>query len=48
MAQSDPALVAYIPQDKAWHYGLGVAGALLVLAIGKFLERRRASVSAAA
>jgi len=47
MAQSDPALVAYIPQDKAWHYGLGVAGALLVLAIGKFLERRRASVSAA-
>ena len=47
MAQSDPALVAYIPQDKAWHYGLGVVGALLVLAIGKFLERRRASVSAA-
>ena len=41
MAHSDPALTAYIPQDRAWHYGMGVAGALLVLAIGKWVQRRR-------
>ncbi len=41
MAHTDPALVAYIPQGKAWHYGLGIAGALLVLAIGKVLASRR-------
>ena len=41
MAHSDPALTAYIPQDRAWHYGMGVAGALLVLAIGKVLASRR-------
>ena len=46
MAQSDPALATFIPQDRAWHYGMGVVGALLVLALGKFLERRRASASA--
>ena len=41
MAHSDPALASYIPQDRAWHYGVGVAGALLVLAIGKWVQRRR-------
>ncbi|MFT4196023.1 TerC family protein [Ottowia sp.] len=42
MAHSDPALVPYIPQDRTVHYAFGVAGALLVLAIGKWVERRRA------
>jgi predicted tellurium resistance membrane protein TerC len=41
MIQTDPGLVSYIPQDKAWGYGLGVAGALLVLAVGKFIQSRR-------
>ncbi len=41
MVQTDPGLVAYIPQDKAWGYGLGVAGALLVLALGKIILARR-------
>jgi len=40
MAQSDPALASYIPQDRAWHYGMGVAGALLVLGIGKWMQKR--------
>ncbi|MDO5691419.1 MAG: TerC family protein [Pseudomonadota bacterium] len=41
MAHTDPALVTYIPQDKAVHYAMGVAGALLVLAIGKWVQGRR-------
>jgi predicted tellurium resistance membrane protein TerC len=41
MIQTDPGLVNYIPQDKAWGYGLGIAGALLVLATGKFIQSRR-------
>ena len=41
MMHSDPALVPYIPQDKAVHYAMGVAGALRVLAIGKWVQRRR-------
>jgi hypothetical protein len=41
MAHSDPALASYLPQDKTWHYALGVVGALLVLAIGKWLQSRR-------
>ena len=41
MAQSDPALASYIPQDRAWHYGMGIAGALLVLGIGKWMQKRR-------
>lgn len=41
MAHGDPALVAYIPQDRAVHYAMGVAGALLVLAIGKWVQSRR-------
>lgn len=40
MAHTDPGLVAYIPQNQAWNYGLGIAGALLVLAVGKFAGRR--------
>ena len=40
MAHSDPALASFMPQDKAVHYAMGVAGALLVLAIGKLLQAR--------
>jgi len=39
MAHTDPGVAAYIPQDPAWHYGLGMAGALLVLALGQLLAR---------
>ncbi|MFT3778609.1 MAG: TerC family protein [Ottowia sp.] len=46
MAHSDPALVAYIPQDKTVHYAMGVAGALLVLAIGKWVQGRRGAPAA--
>ena len=45
MAHTDPALVSWLPQDRSWHYALGVAGALLVLAIGKLLQRRRAAAA---
>ena len=41
MAHSDPAVAAYIPQDRAWHYGMGIVGALLVLGIGKWMQSRR-------
>ena len=41
MIQTDPGLVNYIPQDKVWGYGLGIAGALLVLALGKIILSRR-------
>lgn len=40
MFLSDPALVAYLPQDKSWHYGAGVLGALLVLALGTIFKAR--------
>jgi predicted tellurium resistance membrane protein TerC len=43
MIQTDPGLVDYIPQEKAWGYGLGVAGALLVLVLGKIILARRAA-----
>ena len=48
MAHSDPALVPYIPQDRAIHYAFGVAGALLVLAIGKWVQSRRTAPTAGA
>lgn len=41
MLHTDPALVAQLPQDRVWHYGLGVAGALLVLGLGQALKARR-------
>lgn len=46
MAHTDPALVPWLPQDRTWYYALGVAGALLVLVIGKWLQRRRAAAPA--
>ena len=42
MFQTDPMLKDLIPQEKSWHYALGAAGALLVLAIGQALKARRA------
>jgi YjbE family integral membrane protein len=48
MIQTDPGLLAYLPQEKAWGYGLGIAGALLVLALGKFIMARRAAPGSAA
>jgi len=41
MAHTDPGVVSYLPQEKVWNYAFGIAGALLVLAIGKFLVARR-------
>ena len=46
MAHPDPALTPYLPQDRSWHIALGVAGALLVLVIGKLVQSRRARVGA--
>lgn len=40
MAQTDPAIVQWIPQSPAWGYGLGVAGALFVFLVGTGLKRR--------
>jgi len=42
MIHTDPGLVAYIPQEAAWHYGMGLTGALAVLLIGKLAARRQA------
>lgn len=42
MFQADPMLKDLIPQEQFWHYALGAAGALLVLAIGQALKARRA------
>jgi YjbE family integral membrane protein len=40
MAQSDPAVAAWVPQTAVVKYSCGVAGALLVLGLGKLLQRR--------
>ncbi len=42
MFQTDPILKDLIPQEQSWHYALGAAGALLVLAIGQALKAQRA------
>ena len=39
MAHGDPGVVNYLPQDRTWHYAFGIAGAALVLLIGKALSR---------
>lgn len=46
MAHSDPAVVNYLPQEKVWNYGFGIAGALLVLALGKLAQKKRAPAEA--
>ncbi|MBC7680826.1 MAG: TerC family protein [Ferruginibacter sp.] len=43
MAYSDPALAAYLPQDKPTSYAFGIAGALVVLALGKWWQHKSAS-----
>ena len=42
LAVGDPAAAHLLPASGAWHYGAGVAGALLVLTLGKLLARRAA------
>ena len=41
MAHSDPAVAPYLPQDRNWHYAMGVAGALIVLGLGHLARRGR-------
>ena len=48
MMQTDPGLVAYLPQGKVWGYAMGTAGALLVLVLGKIIMARRAASNSAA
>ena len=43
MAHSDPAIKDWLPQTTTWSYGLGIAGALLVLLIGKLLMALRSA-----
>ena len=45
MAYADPALSAYLPQDANIGYALGIAGALIVLAVGKWMQRASAHKS---
>jgi len=40
MAHSDPAVQDWLPQTPVWNYGLGVAGALVVLAMGWLIRKR--------
>ena len=47
MAFSDPDFKPYLPESPFWSYGAAVAGALLVLAIGKMLQARRKSAGPA-
>lgn len=46
MMYTDPGLKPYLPAAKAWEYGAAIAGALLVLAIGKYFQMRRAAPEA--
>ena len=39
MMYTDPGLKPYLPDSKTWEYGAAIAGALLVLAIGKVAFR---------
>ncbi|OYT92167.1 MAG: hypothetical protein CFE43_09675 [Burkholderiales bacterium PBB3] len=40
MAISDPALKSWVPQDAVWNYAMGIAGALLVLAVGTLVKKQ--------
>ena len=40
MAVSDPAIAPHLPQSELLHYACGLAGALLVLALGKLMGKR--------
>lgn len=40
MAVGDPAIAPYVPQTDALKYAFGIGGALLVLAVGKWMAAR--------
>lgn len=46
MIFTDPGLKPYLPQGKSWEYGAAIAGALLVLVIGKVAQMRKAPTEA--
>jgi YjbE family integral membrane protein len=46
MIYTDPGLKPYLPDSKTWEYGAAIAGALLVLAIGKLGGRRKEAAEA--
>jgi YjbE family integral membrane protein len=48
MSVTDPAIAGHIPQSDAVRYAAGVAGALLVLLIGKWVASRHAASAPAA
>lgn len=48
MAYSDPAIKAYLPASATWSYAAAVGGALLVLALGTWLNRAKAEPGASA
>lgn len=48
MAVTDPVAVSLVPQTSIVKYGAGLAGALLVLAIGKWIQSRRRPAEPAA
>jgi YjbE family integral membrane protein len=39
MAHTDPAILDIVPRGREWYYGLGVAGAVLVLLLAKVSTR---------
>ena len=40
MAHTDPGIAPRLPVGTVWNYAFGAAGALLVLAIGKLMQKR--------
>lgn len=46
MAHTDPAVVDYLPQEKVWNYAFGIAGALLVLIVGKVAQKKQVPADA--
>ena len=46
MAYTDPVLKPYVPADKVWEYATAAAGALLVLVIGLYFQKRAKPQSA--
>jgi YjbE family integral membrane protein len=46
MMYTDPGLKPYLPDSKTWEYGVAIAGALLVLAVGKAAQLRKAPTEA--
>jgi YjbE family integral membrane protein len=47
MMYTDPGVKPYLPDSKTWEYGAAIAGALLVLAIGKLAFRAKPASEAA-